>query len=471
MHQLSEPGDSHNPPDGFHFKAVLTPQGWRQNVSATLDSNGFFTSLASDNNPHLLPLIDGYVIPGGTNLHSHAFQRAMAGLGEVRGNPADSFWSWREVMYRFVAIINPDDLHAIAAKLYMEFLKGGFTSVGEFHYLHHAADGSAYDDPAQMSVAIIEAAQTAGIALTHLPVFYAHSGFGGAAPKPGQARFIHSLDAYAAILQSLEKNNSSPLNRLGIAPHSLRAITPDELNTLEDFRKDILSGGPMHIHISEQLREVEDCVAYCAARPVEWLLDNAAIDDSWCLIHATHMTPKETRDLAKSGAIAGLCPMTEANLGDGIFAAEEFVAAGGRFGLGTDSNIRTNVAEELQMLEYSQRLSKRRRNILADKNNPHVGDSLYQQAASGGAVALAQPAGAIEVHRRADFIVLDPRLDGVHRHANGRFMDTWVFGALERVPKQVYVAGQQLIANCHHEDEEAIDRDYQRVMEKLLAEI
>ncbi len=456
---------------GFYFTDVLTAQGWRQNVSAILDDNGFFTSLKSDDNPHDLPSIDGYVIPGGTNLHCHAFQRAMAGLGEVRGNSADSFWSWREVMYKFVAIIDPDDLAAIAARLYVDFLKGGFTCVGEFHYLHHSPDGSTYDTPVQMSLAIMAAAEISGIALTHLPVFYAHSGFGGAAPNQGQKRFVHSLDEYARLLQNLKDHCPSSLNNIGIAPHSLRAVTRQELDTLAGFRKDLVPGGPMHIHIAEQLKEVEDCVAHCGARPVEWLLDNADVDDSWCFIHATHMTPDETRNLATSGAIAGLCPMTEANLGDGIFPAQEFQAAGGKFGIGTDSNIRTNVAEELQMLEYSQRLSKKRRNILADKDNPNVGDSLYQQACRGGATALAQPAGVIDIHKRADFVVLDAQLDGVPRRANARYMDFWLFGANDRRPKDVYVAGQQLIANGRHKAEAAIERDYRRVMQKLLAEI
>jgi formimidoylglutamate deiminase len=456
---------------GFHFTDVLTAQGWRQNVSATLDGNGFFTSLKNDNNPHELTPINGYAIPGGTNLHCHAFQRAMAGLGEVRSNSADSFWSWREVMYKFVAIIDPDDLKAIAARLYVDFLKGGFTCVGEFHYLHHSPDGSAYDNPAQMSLAIIAAAQISGIALTHLPVFYAHSGFGGAAPNSGQRRFVHSLEGYEKLLQSLKNHCQSDLNNIGIAPHSLRAVTPDELSGLEGLRKNLVTDGPMHIHIAEQLKEVENCVAHCGARPVEWLLDNAEVDDSWCFIHATHMTPEETGKLAQSGAIAGLCPMTEANLGDGIFPAQEFQAAGGKFGVGTDSNIRTNVTEELQMLEYSQRLSKKRRNILADKDNPNVGDSLYQQTCRGGATALTQPAGVIDIHRRADFVVLDAQLDGVPRPANGRYMDYWLFGASDRTPNDVYVAGQQLIANGCHKNDETIDRDYRRVMHKLLAEI
>ncbi len=456
---------------GFHFSAVLTAQGWRQNISATLDDNGFFTALDSDNNPQNLPHIDGYALPGSTNLHSHAFQRAMAGLGEVRGNSSDSFWSWREVMYKFVAIIDPDDLKAIATRLYVDFLKGGFTSVGEFHYLHHSPDGTPYDNSAQMSLAIVEAAQNSGIALTHLPVFYAHSGFGGTAPNTGQKRFVHSLDDYEKLLQNLKNHCGSPLHKIGIAPHSLRAVTPDELSKLERLRHDIATDGPMHIHIAEQTKEVDDCVAHCGARPVEWLLDNMALGADWCLIHATHMTADETRNMAKSGAIAGLCPMTEANLGDGIFAAEEFQAAGGRFGVGTDSNIRTNVAEELQMLEYSQRLSKRRRNILAHEDNPNVGDYLYQQASSGGATALMQPAGAIGINKRADFIVIDPQLDGIPRIANPRLMDYWLFGAVDRTPTDVYVAGQQVIADGHHGDEEAIDDDFRRVMQRLLAEI
>lgn len=459
------------PSRGFHFSHVRTTKGWQQNISAPLDENGFFTALTQDDNPHNLSRIEGYVVPGGTNLHSHAFQRAMAGLGEIRGNSADSFWSWRDVMYKFVAILNPDDLKAIATKLYVEFLKGGFTCVGEFHYLHHRPDGSPYDNPAQMSLSIIEAAQTAGIALTHLPVFYAHSGFGGTEPNSGQQRFVHTIEDYAKLLESLKQHCQPPLNQIGIAPHSLRAVTPDELTQLQGLRKDILGGGPMHIHISEQMKEVEDCVAYCGARPVEWLLDAAPVDDSWCLIHATHMTEDETTNMAKSGAIAGLCPMTEANLGDGIFPGEAFQSAGGRFGLGTDSNIRTNIAEEVQMLEYSQRLLNNRRNILSEQDNPHIGDGLYQLTCSGGATALAQPVGSIAAGKRADFSVLDPQLDGISHDANGRYMDYWLFGAVNRTPGDVYVAGQQVITKGRHKLDQTIDAGYRQTMKKLLTEI
>ncbi len=456
---------------GFHFNAVLLQDGWHQNVSVRLDKNGFFETLVSDKNPENLVLIDGYVVPGAVNLHSHAFQRAMAGLGEVRGNSDDSFWSWREVMYRFVNIIDPEDLSAIAAKLYVEFLKGGFTCVGEFHYLHHSPDGSRYNDPATMSVAIFEAAEAAGIALTHLPVFYAHSGFGGQPPTAAQKRFVHSLNDYARLLEDLTPYCRSPLNKLGIAPHSLRAVTPAELSDLQNLRKSITPEGPMHIHIAEQVKEVEDCVAHFGGRPVEWLLDQLPVDDTWCLIHATHMNAQETRAMATSGAIAGLCPMTEANLGDGIFPAEEFLSANGHYGVGTDSNIRTNVAEELQMLEYSQRLSKRRRNILADGNNPHVGEYLFQRACAGGARALAQTAGVIAPGKRADFLVLEPVLDGLPLAAGGRYMDYWLFGALNRAPRDVYVAGKKIISQGRHKEDRSIDLAYRRVMEKLLAEV
>ncbi|RVJ37665.1 formimidoylglutamate deiminase, partial [Sinorhizobium medicae] len=338
---------------------ALLPTGWSENVAISIDQAGSIVAveagqLATPEDERLC----GPVVPTMTNLHSHAFQRAMAGLAEVAGTGDDSFWTWREEMYRTVGLVDPDDVEAIGAKLYVEMLKGGFGRVVEFHYLHHQLDGTPYADPAEMSLRILRAAQTSGIGLTHLPVFYARANFGGAAPKAGQRPFLHDPDRFLALLDRLSPACEAAGATLGYAIHSLRAATPEEMGVILESSP---VTGPIHIHVAEQPREVEDCLAWSGQRPVEWLLDNMPVDERWCAIHATHMTPGETRRLAHSGAVAGLCPATEANLGDGIFPAVDYLAAGGRFGVGTDSHVATSVAEELRLLEYGQRLRDRRR--------------------------------------------------------------------------------------------------------------
>ena len=299
-------------------------------------------------------------IPGLPNVHSHAFQRAMAGLAEHGpGNaaPRDDFWTWRETMYRFVDRLDPADVESVATFAYAEMLETGFTRVGEFHYLHHDPDGRPYADPAEMANRIIAGAAAAGIGLTLLPSFYAHGNFGGLPPSPGQRRFVNDLDLFARIMdQSRRAAARQPGTIVGVAPHSLRAVTPDELREVV-----LLAGpGPVHIHVAEQVREVENCLAWSGRRPVEWLLDHESVDSRWCLIHATHTLPSEKQGIASRGAIVGLCPITEANLGDGIFDAKTFTQAGGRFGIGTDSNVLIDAAGELRQLEYTQRLSARR---------------------------------------------------------------------------------------------------------------
>ena len=324
----------------FFFDQALLPSGWSRNVRltvqggviASVEPSAVFTS-----NDVRAPL----ALPGLSNLHSHAFQRGMAGLAETRGPVGDTFWTWREVIYRFLDRLDPEMVEAITALAFAEMLEGGFTRVGEFHYLHQSPDGAPYADPAELTVRIAAAAEDTGIGLTFLPVFYAHADFGGAPPRPGQRRFIHDLDSFARLLESTRAMAARfPDATVGIAPHSLRAVTPDELKGLIAMG----AGGPMHIHAAEQDKEVADCVAALGARPVEWLLANAGIDARWCLVHATQMTLSETLGLAQSGAVAGLCPITEANLGDGIFPSAAYLEAGGRFGLGTDSNIQIDAA-------------------------------------------------------------------------------------------------------------------------------
>jgi len=309
------------------------------------------------------------IVAGMPNLHSHAFQYGMAGLAERRGPSADSFWSWREIMYKFALTMTPEQAEAVALRLYVDMLEAGFTRVGEFHYLHHDRDGTPYSNISEMADRIVSAAQTAGIGLTLLPVLYAHSSFGGADPNEGQRRFINDQQSFARLIEGCERALSGFDGAvLGVAPHSLRAVTPDELT----FAAKLLPDAPVHIHIAEQVKEVEDCIAWSGQRPVEWLLDHQELSSRWCLIHATHMTDAETVRMAEAGAIAGLCPVTEANLGDGTFNAAAFAAASGKFGIGSDSNVLIGIGDELRQYEYSQRLLHRARNVLA-KNEGSTG--------------------------------------------------------------------------------------------------
>lgn len=345
----------------IHARQALLTGGWAKNVRLHIAS-GRIRALETDAAPEAGDERHDTIVAGMPNLHSHAFQRGMAGLAETRGPGSDSFWSWRNVMYRFALSMTPDDVEAVAAELYVEMLEAGFTRVGEFHYLHHDRDGRPYADIAEMASRIAAAASATGIAMTLLPVFYAHAGFGGTAPGEGQRRFINDRDSFAALMERCRAlTDALPGGITGVAPHSLRAVTPDELSAVVAMA----GQAPVHIHIAEQVKEVEDCIAWSGRRPVEWLLDNQPVDGRWCFIHATHMTAAETARMARAGAIAGLCPVTEANLGDGTFPAPDFIAAGGRFGVGSDSNVLIGLPDELRQLEYSQRLLHRARNVLA----------------------------------------------------------------------------------------------------------
>jgi formimidoylglutamate deiminase len=405
----------------------------------------------------------GVVVPGMGNLHSHAFQRGMAGLAEVAGAEADSFWSWRVLMYRFLDRLDPDSLQAIAELAYMEMLEAGFTRVGEFHYLHHGKDGHAYAQSAEMSVRIIAAAQATGIGLTLLPVFYAHSDFGGAPAQDTQKRLVCNLDQYEALLGQAARHIATLEDGvLGIAPHSLRATTPAELAALPG-----LADGPVHIHIAEQLAEVQACLAWCGQRPVQWLLDHAPVDGRWCLVHATHAVHQEVLDIATRGAVVGLCPITEANLGDGLFPAGEFLAAGGHVGIGSDSNVLIDLAGELRLLEYGQRLRDRRRNVLTGGQGGSSGRFLFERAVSGGAQALGT-AGALEPGCSADMVELDsghPSL--AQRSLDGR-LDGWIFAAAGGAIRSVWRRGVQRVEDGRHHQRPAIMRAYAAALKSVL---
>lgn len=443
------------------FDTALLPDGWADNVRVSV-VNG--TIAAIDTN--VAPSGDRHSIglPGIPNVHSHAFQRGMAGLAEIAGPGGDSFWTWREVMYRFVDRLTPDDILAIAAMAQVEMLESGFTRVGEFHYLHHDVDGARYADRAVMAAALSAACEESGIGLTLLPVFYAHGGFAGMAPTHAQRRFILDRDGYADLLAaSARVIGGLPDAVLGLAPHSLRAVTPEDLREILP-----LGSGPIHIHIAEQVREVEDCLAWSGARPVEWLFNNASVDERWCLVHATHMTPEETQRLVWSGAVAGLCPTTEANLGDGVFPAHDFLAAGGRFGIGSDSNVLIDAVEELRLLEYGQRLVHRRRNLLAPGSGASTGGALLRGAVTGGAQALGG-AGEIAVGHAADIISLDGAHPGLVAGAGDVIADGLVFAAGRSAIDCVWRRGRQMVSAGRHIARDGIAERYRRTLLRLLA--
>jgi formimidoylglutamate deiminase len=449
--------------DALFFDHALLPSGWARDVRVSV-ADGMIVSVAGDATPDGAEHVPGIAVPGLPNLHSHAFQRAMAGLAERRGPQTDSFWTWREVMYRFLAQLSPDDVEAIAAFANMEMLEAGFTTVGEFHYLHHGIDGRPYADIGEMAARIAAASRDTGIGLTLLPSFYAYSGFGGAPPTDGQRRFINDPDRFLKLLERTRAIAAQvPGARVGIAPHSLRAVTPETLRAVCAACPD----GPIHIHAAEQTKEVEESISVLGARPVEWLIDNAKIDARWCLIHATHTTEGEVRALAASGATAGLCPLTEASLGDGIFPGADYLAAGGAFGIGTDSNIQIDAAAELRQLEYAQRLAHRSRNVMTTHEGESTGRRLLASALHGGARALQQPIGAIAEGRRADIVVLDPSHPDLTARHGDQWLDAWMFVAGRAAVWSVITNGETVVAGGRHQKRLAIEARFKAVMANL----
>ncbi len=438
----------------FFFEQALLPEGWRRNVRIVV-LGGMIDTVTADAAPMPDDERAPLVVPGMPNVHSHAFQRAMAGLTE-RAAPRgrDDFWSWRELMYRYLARLEADDLGAIAAYAYADMLEAGFTSVGEFHYVHRTPAGGLYADPAELALRHIAAAETTGIGITLLPVFYETGDFGGAPPTSGQQRFVTDLHTFATIIERVRAHTP----HVGIAPHSLRAVTPERLGALLRLypRENV------HLHAAEQRQEVKDCIAWSGQRPVEWLLAHASVDARWCLVHATHLTPPEITGLARSGAVAGLCPVTEANLGDGTFPAVEYARAGGCWAIGTDSNIAIDAAGELRQLEYSQRVQTWSRNALAVSGQSSTGRSLLDAALAGGARALGQPVGAIAPGHRADFIALDASHPDLADRSGDAILDTWIFSGGRRLIAAVIAGGETVVAAGRHRDRDRIDAAYRR---------
>lgn len=447
------------------FEHALLPDGWARNVRVTV-RDGAIAAVDANTKADGSRRVTGLALPGLPNLHCHTFQRAMAGLAERRGPAHDSFWTWREVMYRFLGQLSPDDVEAISAIAYMEMLERGFTAVAEFHYLHHAPDGTPYRDLAEMAGRIVAAADQTGIGLTLLPSFYMYGGFGGAAPVPGQRRFLNDPDRFLKLVERARGAIAAlPSARMGIAPHSLRAVTPETLRAVVAAMPD----GPIHIHAAEQTKEVDDCVAWSGKRPVQWLLDTMNMDPRWSLIHSTHMTRDETKLLARSGAVAGLCPLTESSLGDGFFNGPDFLASGGRFGVGTDSNIDIDAPAELRQLEYSQRLLHRGRNVMTTAEGESTGRRLFAQALAGGAQALQRECGAIARGKRADLVVLDANHPDLASARDEVWLDVWIFVAGRGAVKDVFVDGKHVVTDGVHRMREGIEKRYRATIARLSA--
>lgn len=448
------------------FATALLPQGWAHNVLVNLDAANNIATVMSDMAPPAdASCFAGVALAGIPNLHSHAHQRAIAGLAERSGSGADSFWSWRDVMYRALDRIDPDAFEVIATQLYIEMAKAGFTAVAEFHYLHHDRDGRPYSDAAEMSHRIIAAARTAGLTVTLLPVFYATSGFDGAPTTPAQCRFAHTLDSFGSLITALDdRYGNAPDVRIGIAPHSLRAVPSAALAEIVALHPDRL----MHIHVAEQDREVQDCLARHGQRPVEWLLNNHAVDRHWCLIHATHVTSSEVAALAASGAIVGLCPTTEANLGDGIFPTAALLSQSGCFGIGSDSNVSVSPVEDLRWLEYMARLTTRCRTVLAGGPNQSTARRLIEDAQTGGAAACGIRAGRIAPGYRADIVVLDRDHPLLMARTDDAWLDSWIFAGNGNTVRDVIVGGQTIIRDYHHRHEAAAARRFSTILGRLF---
>jgi formiminoglutamate deiminase len=448
-------------------KRAYLENGWAQNVRLTITGVDI-TAIETNAAEHPTDTQVDTLLPALSNLHSHSFQRAMAGMTEFRTKGRESFWTWRELMYAFLDHLTPDHISAIASLAFMEMQKSGYAAVGEFHYIHNAQGGQTYADPAEISTRIMQAASESGIGLTHLPVLYSYGDIGQKSLNGGQLRFRNSVGTYAALVERCKIDAAvlPPDTVVGIAPHSLRATSPNDLAQILTQNPN----GPVHIHIAEQTKEVDAVTAALGARPVEWLLNNVDVDDRWCLIHATHMSDAETTAMAKSGAVAGLCPVTEANLGDGIFNGKAYLSADGAFGIGTDSNINISLSEELRLFEYSQRLHHRERNVLAPEDGS-TGQRLYTAAAKGAAQALGRNAGTIATGKLADLVAInstDPRLCAL---SDDQLFDGFIFAASDTAVTDLWSAGRHSVKNGRHIAEEATTNTYRHAIADLTASL
>jgi len=445
---------------------ILLSTGWATNQTLTIE-NGIISDISSGKLADA-EIAQGVVIPGMVNCHSHAFQRAFAGFSEQGSEGQDSFWTWRAVMYKFLDQLTAENAEVIATQLYIEMLKMGYTRVAEFHYLHHQIDGENYTSLATMAEAIFKAASTSGIGLTLLPVLYRFAGFGEQAPSDGQKRFINSIEQFNQLVSDCFSLSEQYVNsNVGIAPHSLRAVDKSSLLSAVQHVRNLNAQAPVHIHISEQQKEVDDCIAHYGKRPVEWLLENTKLDQHWCLIHATHINESERQGIINSGAIAGICPTTEANLGDGIFPTTEFLQEEGTFAIGSDSHISVNPIEELRWLEYTQRLIKQQRAVLADKKQPSVGQNLWQRAAQGGAQSTDSNVGELALGKQADLLVLAEEKSRLFAYSEQHLLDSLIFASQQNPVQDVLVNGVWVIKNGQHKQQANSIKQFIALLNKL----
>lgn len=452
--------------------AALLPDGWAKDVRLEIGADGMISAVTPDGGTDGADILTGPVIPGMPNLHSHAFQRAMAGLAEQANQQPGSFWSWRGLMYRFAARLTPEILEAIAAQLYLEMVKAGYTAVCEFHYLHHGAGGVPYADPAEMSWRLDGAARTVGIGLTHLPVLYQQADFGAVPAEAGQARFTLSVAACLNLIDRLDTAwRGDGQRRVGIAPHSLRAVGPQALADAVSGFCAMTGDGPIHIHIAEQQREVESCLAWSGMRPVGWLLDHHAVDRQWCLVHATHLDQVEIKGLVASKATVGLCPTTEANLADGFFPVDAFRAAGGLWGIGSDSHVSVSPVEELRWLDYGTRLFRQTRASAVSSADGalSLGADLWRQALGGGAAASGRKIGALSAGYRADLVMLDETHPLLWGRDGDQWLDALVFSGNQPLIRHAMIGGRWRVRDFHHDQEAEITACYRSALTQLLA--
>lgn len=444
---------------------ALLPQGWSKNVRLHWNEGGDLSQVEQDAVLQAHENQAQFVVPGMTNLHSHAFQRAMAGMTEMAGEGKDSFWTWRDLMYRYALHITPEQIQAIAAQLYVECLRHGYTAVCEFHYLHRDQDGSFYARPAEMAERVIAAAEQTGMGISMLPVLYSYADFGEQALRHDQRRFSTNVAEIMQLIVALEGKRNAQVE-VGVAPHSLRAAS---ISQIRELVATLPAARPIHIHIAEQQKEVDACITYSGKRPVELLLDSGLVNERWCLVHATHLNKTEVQGIAASGAVAGICTTTEGNLGDGFFDLPNYIAAGGRFGVGSDSHVSQSPVEELRWLEYGQRLRLQGRNIASVTGQRKVGDFLYQAALQGGAQASGRKLGQLSVGYRADIVVLDdehPNLAGIN---STDVLNTWIFAGNDNLVRDVYVGGKMAVQNGRHLQQLEIQAAYGACMRSLRA--
>ncbi|TRX58184.1 formimidoylglutamate deiminase [Thalassomonas sp. M1454] len=447
-------------------KNILLANGWQQDKTLHID-DGVITNITDGQDADAY-VAKGSVIPGMINCHSHAFQRGFAGFSEQGSASQDSFWTWRKIMYQFLDNISVEQAQVIAQQLYIEMLQAGYTRVAEFHYLHHDKDGENHQSLAQMASAIFQAAKHSGIGLTMLPVMYRFSGFGPEQPNSGQKRFINSIEQFNQLVTDCYELSSQQQNtNVGIAPHSLRAVDKDSLLSAVKHVRSLDAKAPIHIHISEQQKEVDDCLAHYGNRPVQWLLDNADLDENWCLIHATHIDEQEVAGIIASKAVAGICPTTEANLGDGIFPTTEFMEQGGKVAIGSDSHISVSAIEELRLLEYAQRLIKQQRAILATRQTESVGQNLWQHTAKAGALTTNSNTGELEVGKQADLLVLDESKTRLFANDNQFLLDSVMFASQSSPIKDVMVNGHWVVNDYKHAQQEEVADKFAKVLQQL----